>query len=89
MANQYNYSIELKPYGDKPGVVKIDPAALYGYFEFPDGSEGGGLWFDRDANGKLDLVDYDGVYELPKKVVQALRDYGVYVEPLVAGEEEV
>jgi hypothetical protein len=41
----YNFTIKLHPYGTAPdvGIVEIDPAALYGYFERKDGSEGGGL----------------------------------------------
>lgn len=44
-----------------------------GFFEHNDhGDEyGGGLWF----NGK-ELVDYDGVYELPGEVVRALDGAG-------------
>ncbi len=41
----------------------------YGYFEHNElGDEcGGGLWFEGD-----ELVDYDGVFELPKEVREAL-----------------
>ena len=34
----------------------------------------GGLWFE----GK-NLIDYDGVFELPKEVIQILRDMDFYV----------
>jgi hypothetical protein len=45
--SDYNFTLTLKPYGDAPdlGVVKIDPQALYGYWERRNGMEGGGLWF--------------------------------------------
>lgn len=59
-------------------VEIFDETPLRGYFEHEEyGDEyGGGLWFE----GK-NLVDYDGVFELPKEVIQALRDTGFYVDP--------
>jgi len=76
----YNFNVTLHPYSNRPtsGLVQIDTAARYGYWDYPDGSEGGGLWFGTDM-GCLELLDYDGAYELPKQVVKALRDYGVFV----------
>ena len=85
----YNFTITLRPYGDSAtlGVVEIDPVALYGYWEHRDGSEGGGLWFDRrvfakvghHGAGTLMLTDYDGAFSLPAKVVSALREAGAVV----------
>jgi hypothetical protein len=78
----YNYTINLKPYGDDPdlGVVGVDPATKYGYWEHKNGVEGGGLWFD-EVGGKLELVDYDGYSGyLPVKVVRALRGAGFTVD---------
>lgn len=67
--------------------VKIDSAANYGSFEHDDFGEGGGLWFEvsdqstqGDAGRKLVLIDYDGVYELPKDVIEAIRSLGYIVE---------
>ncbi len=54
--------------------VELDTCADYGCWEWPDGSEGGGLWL---SGGELE--DYDGVFELPRPVVGALRDLGVAV----------
>ena len=78
---EYKFTIKLHPYGTSPdvGIVEIDPAALYGYFERKDGSEGGGLWFEDDGN-RLVLVDYDGVSCLSPKVIAALRAAGVTVD---------
>ena len=42
-----------------------------GYFEHDIHGEGGSLEF----KGKT-VVDFDGVYELPKDVIQALRNLG-------------
>jgi hypothetical protein len=77
-----NFTINLHPYGTAPdvGIVEIDPAALYGYFERRDGSEGGGLWFDRAEGDTLELVDYDGVSCLSPEVIAALRAAGVTVD---------
>lgn len=75
----YNYTITLRPYSrDGGGVVQIDPDALYGYWEYPDGTEGGGLWFEQ-GSGYLELVDYDGAFELPRKIVSILRGHGFRV----------
>ena len=70
----YNFTTTLYPWGDNPerGTVGIDPTALYGYWEHKDGSEGGGLWFERTEAGDLELVDYDGDYALPRLVIAAL-----------------
>lgn len=56
--------------------VRIDEGAQYGYFEHKDlGDEcGGGLWFEGD-----ELVDYDGVFSLPKEVAEALLAAGYIV----------
>ena len=68
----------MKVTTDNFTVEIFDETPLRGYFEHEEyGDEyGGGLWF----KGK-NLVDYDGVFELPKEVIQALRDLGFYVDP--------
>lgn len=57
-------------------MVEISPSTQYGYFENIVTGAGGGLWFDGP-----ELVDYDGVVELPKAVVDALAGagYDVYI----------
>ena len=81
MTDSYNFDITLHPWGADHGVVGIDTAALYGYWERKDGSEGGGLWFERlDTKGTLELIDYDGAFELPRSVVAALRAAGVVMD---------
>ena len=77
----YEFTQTLRPYGDDPnvGVVGIDHAALYGYWEHRNGCEGGGLWFDRNDGGGLELRDFDGWYTLPQAVVTALRGAGIEV----------
>lgn len=53
----------------------------YGYFTLRDGSEGGGLWFEgSDRLNKSELIDYDGVYELPLPIIEALREHGFIVD---------
>jgi hypothetical protein len=77
---KYNYIISLKPYDSNPGIVEVDPAVKYGYWEHKNGAEGGGLWFDGPED-KLELVDYDGTYDyLPAEVVRALRGAGFTVD---------
>ena len=57
--------------------VQIDPVAMYGWFEHDElGDEsGGGLWFDGD-----ELMDYDGIFELPMPVIEAIRQLGLTVD---------
>ena len=57
-------------------VEIFDETPLRGYFEHNELGDncGGGLWFEG-----LELIDYDGVYCLPKEVIQALRNTGFYV----------
>lgn len=82
MSKEYTFNITLHPWGESPerGVVCIDTSALYGYFEHKNGSEGGGLWFERLDNGSLELIDYDGVFELPRSVVAALKAHGIVLD---------
>lgn len=80
----YNFTtIHTNKHG---AVVEVDDAAKYGHFERADGSEGGGLWFvespeavAKGCSKGLELVDYDGLSELPTRVWHALRDAGYYV----------
>ena len=79
----YNFTITLHPWGESPefGNVQIDESALYGAWDQKNGMEGGGLWFDRLADGRLDLTDYDGDYTLPRSVIAAMRNAGISVSP--------
>ena len=66
-----------------PGFsLEVDVAKLYGWFEDEEvGDEnGGGLWFELMPDGRLELTDYDGVVELPRKVKAALIADGFYVD---------
>ncbi len=74
---EHQYTVTLYPHGNAAavGIVQLSPATNYGYWEFKDGSEGGGLWFENN-----ELVDFDGHYLLPAKVVTALRDHGCIVD---------
>lgn len=85
MPDKYNFTVHLKT--DKGNEVHIDPAALYGYWERSDGSEGGGLWFevhesstDGDAGRKLELTDFDGDFELPQSIVKKMREEGYVLD---------
>ena len=57
--------------------VKIDPARNFGCFERETDGECGGLWFEATSvDGRLGLVDYDGVFELSEQVKAAIRSFG-------------
>lgn len=70
------YSFDLK---SQEGIfeIGIDTKANYGYFEHITlGDEyGGELWFDDNKN----LIDYDGIFSLPKEVITELRKHGYYI----------
>jgi len=80
----YNFNITLHPWGESPelGNVQIDESAMYGGWEHKNGMEGGGLWFERLMDGRLDLTDYDGDYVLPKAVIKALREANISVNEI-------
>lgn len=73
---EHDYTLTLRPYGDHPGIVQVSPSTSYGYWEYRDGTEGGGLWFEGSA-----LADYDGAFELPRAVCDALVSAGFTLEP--------
>lgn len=55
-----------------------------GYFEHNEYGEdaAGGLWFERTDRG-IELVDYDGVYELPKAVATGLVSLGFNLDEIL------
>lgn len=63
----------LRWYESEPWSVFIDADGRPMGFEHHEHGEeyGGGLWFDGDA-----LRDYDGVYNLPKKVIAMCEALG-------------
>lgn len=67
--------------------ICIDAKGGYGCFEHIfEGEEGGagGLWFEG-----CELIDYDGVFALPKSVANGLRDKDFIVDwTCVAGETD-
>jgi hypothetical protein len=72
MTKDYNFTTRL---GTQNYDIGIDPKALYGYFEHNELGEdsGGGLWFDKHFN----LIDYDGVFQLPSEVKNILIQFGM------------
>jgi hypothetical protein len=56
-------------------LVEVDTVAQYGYFENQEHGGEGGLWFTNN-----ELVDYDGVYEIPKQVIMALQSMNLNVD---------
>lgn len=86
--SDFNFTVML----ETPNyTVKVDPAEKYGFFEHNTlGDEkAGSLWFDLHEsstpgdNGRvLDLIDYDGVFSLPKQVTLALRNAGFIVDEI-------
>lgn len=59
-------------------TVMVNRDAGEGFFEHDrlGMDQGGGLWFENQ-----ELVDYDGVYALPKDVAAGLRLHGFLVGP--------
>lgn len=81
-----SYTFDITLQYNSVAVIKIDTEALYGYWEHSDGSEGGGLWFDKNCDGILELADYDGAFELPIKVLKALESARVFVDDVFWSE---
>lgn len=67
-------------YTGKNGLwrVNISPSTGYGYFEHETLEISGSLIFIDKV-----LVDYDGVYELPKRVVQLILWHGYELEECI------
>ena len=67
----------MKVTTDNFTVEIFDETSLRGYFEHNELGDNcaGELLFDG-----LLLIDYDGVFELPKEVIQALRGMSFYVD---------
>ena len=72
--NEYNFDQDLST---ERYTIEIDTAAHYGYFQNNTTGTEGGLWFDG-----LTLVDYDGVWDLPKQVHAALVNAGYNLEDI-------
>ena len=68
MTDKYNFNLNLST---ERYTIEIDTAASYGYFQNNQTGTEGGLWFDG-----MTLVDYDGVYDLPRAVGEALKANG-------------
>ena len=70
----YNFNQDLST---ERYTVQVDTAAQYGYFQNNNTGTEGGLWFADNT-----LIDYDGVFELPKQVHAALTNAGYSLEDI-------
>jgi hypothetical protein len=57
----------------------VDTTELKGYWDRADGSDGGELLFEKDDDGGLNLIDYDGCMFLQMSVITELREAGFIV----------
>jgi hypothetical protein len=59
-------------------IIEIDEQKKYGYFQHLELGEqvSGGLWFEDNNDESLRLVNFDGLFELPEIVMNALRVKG-------------
>lgn len=64
----YNFDLTLS---NQRYTIEIDTTEQYGYFQNNQTGTEGGLWFDGS-----ELIDYDGVAELPPAVERALKSAG-------------
>lgn len=55
--------------------TNISPSTNYGYFENINNGNSGGLWFENN-----EIIDYDGVYELPQAVIEAVKKLGYGID---------
>lgn len=82
MAMTTNYNYDKKAIIGK-WEIAIDSAEQYGWFEHDDTGAGGGLWFESN-----ELVDYDGVYELPLSVIEGIEKLGFNADYAKDDEDE-
>lgn len=63
-------------------TIKFDPATLTGSFEHNTraGFASGNLTFESERPDFTELVDYDGVTQLPKEVLSCLENQGFVVD---------
>lgn len=75
MTIEYDKSLHLAPF-----TVAVCTKTGLGYFEHDEHGDaaGGGLWFST-TGAKLELVDYDGVFCLPGRVIKALEQMDIVV----------
>jgi hypothetical protein len=88
----YDYDLRYDHFNPASGVhteMCIDTIQNYGWFErYRMGKKEdhymseGGLWFVQHKYSGIELLDYDGVYELPKDLAFMLKFAGVYVDPI-------
>lgn len=78
MQNEAPYNFTVSATSKTGWKVAVDPARRYGYFERPNGEEGGGLWFEGGP-ASLRLVDQDGTSVTPRGVIEALRSLKIVV----------
>ena len=70
------YTVKLE---DAKWTVEISPSTQYGYFENNINGNGGGLWFEDNQ-----LVDFDGMFDLPKSVFNMLVGAGYDLSGMTA-----
>ena len=57
------------------------------WFERNSDGTGGNLYVERQ-NGKLVAYDYDGVYELPKSLIESFIEEGIDLTNVLVEDEE-
>lgn len=65
-------------------IVEIDSNANYGYFQNLKSGTEGGLWF----NTEKELIDYDGIFELNKLVIEMIESLGYNADYAKDNENE-
>jgi hypothetical protein len=79
----YNFDLDITA---KNYTVGVDTQRNYGYFENDRTGSGGGLWFEKNADGKLELIDFDGTYELPLTVFNGLQEAGLIIDEIFGAD---
>ena len=76
MTIEYDKKLHVGPY-----TVEVSTKEARGYFEHDEFGDkrGGGLWFQTNEDGKLEIIDYDGRVCLPDRVIEVLDQMGVVV----------
>lgn len=87
MSTAYGIDYYRKENVEMESQIDISPKYKYGgCFESYDVETGGDDFYAEGnleiekANGKLTLTGYDGVFELPDYIVEAVREAGIQIE---------
>ena len=88
MTTAYDVDLDRATNVEMDTTVEVDPNHRYGgWYETYDLESGGDRFYaegvletEHDDDGSVRLVGYDGCFELPDYIINALKDKGVIID---------